>query len=302
MSDPSAPRSFVLTVVANREEGNLSKEAIDTARHLVQGQSPVVLSEKEAVDISCCLPAENAISPETIRATLAPFRVDALLTRKRGRRKAVFTSDMDSTVLEGETPDAIIALRGRTAELKEIVTDARAKNATFAETMRRRIPLMANTTEEELQTILDGLKRADHIKEVVRTMKKNGALTALISGGFDWFTDRVAQEIGFDYAFANRLEWETGKLKGSLFEPVLGPENKAESLLQLCKERGVQTSAALAVGDGNNDIAMLSTAGLGVAWYADPKVKAVISTQINFTTMRTLLFAQGYPASEFVSE
>ncbi|KMQ94551.1 phosphoserine phosphatase [Lasius niger] len=218
----------MLTVVANREEGNLSQEAIDTARHLVQGEEPIVLSGNEAVDIPCCLPAENAVSPQTIRATLAQFRVDALLTRKRGRRKAVLTCDMDSTVLEGETPDAIIALRGRTDELKEVIAEARAKGETFAETMRRRIPLMAGTTEKELQNILDGLKRSPHIKTVVRTMKANGAVTALISGGFDWFTDRVAKEIGFDHAFANKLQWAEGKLAGSLFEPVLGPEDKRD--------------------------------------------------------------------------
>ncbi|QCE33801.1 phosphoserine phosphatase SerB [Acetobacteraceae bacterium] len=292
----------MLTIVANREEGNLSQEAIDTARHLVQGEEPLILSENEAVDIPCCLPAENAVSPQTIRATLAQFRVDALLTRKRGRRKAILTCDMDSTVLEGETPDAIIKLRGRTDELQEIIADARAKGETFAETMRRRIPLMAGTTEKELQSILDGLKRTPHIKELVRTMKAHGAVTALISGGFDWFTNRVAKEIGFDHAFANKLQWENGKLSGSLFEPVLGPEDKVKALLQLCEERGVQTSAALSAGDGSNDIPMLSTAGLGVAWYADPKVKALIPTQINFTSMRTLLFAQGYSASDFISE
>lgn len=302
MTDPSAPRSFILTLVGNREDGNLSKEAIETARHLVKGDAPITLSENEAVDISCTLPKENAISPDTIRATLAPFHVDAILTRKRGRRKAVFSCDMDSTVLQGETPDAIVAVRGRSDELKQILANARENGETFAETMRRRVPLMAGAVEEDLQNILDNLKRAPHIKTVVRTMKANGALTGLVTGGFHWFADKLAKEIGFDHAFANRVEFQDGKMTGKLYEPVLGPEDKVKALLELCKERGVQTSAALATGDGTNDIPMLSTAGLGIAWHADPRVKALISTQINFTSMRTLLFAQGYPASAFISE
>ncbi len=290
----------VLTLVANRRHGTLPKEAIDIARNLVKGEPPVVLSEGEAVDIFCPTPGPGDATPATIRAALAPLKVDAILTKTRGRRKAVLVSDMDSTIFDGETLDELAHFTGTGEQIAAITQRAMNGEMEFDESLRQRTIVLKGQPESLLKDVLKKLPFTDGVKELVQTMKANGARTALISGGFDWFTGEAAPMLGFDEHYGNKLEIKNGIITGELIGDILGPNAKKEHLERLCAERGVKIHASLTTGDGANDIPMLQAAGLGIAYHAKPNVRQTIDQQVNFCGMRAHIFAQGYTASDIV--
>lgn len=291
---------YVLTLVANRRHGSLPKEAIDIARNLVKGEAPVTLSEGEAVDIPCLAPEAGDPTADTIRTTLAPFKVDALLNKTRGRRKAVLISDMDSTTFAGETLDELAKRTGTGEKIAEITNRAMNGEMDFATSLRERTIVLAGQPESLLEEVLNVLNLSDGVRELVQTMKANGARTALISGGFDWFTARAAPLCGFDEHYGNDLEIKNGKITGELLGPILGPNEKKIHLERLCEERGVKLHASMTTGDGANDIPMLEAAGMGIAFHAKPNVRKTIERQVNFCGMRAHLFAQGYSASDII--
>ncbi|QDH16924.1 phosphoserine phosphatase SerB [Swingsia samuiensis] len=290
----------VLTLIINRKSGSLPSEAIDIARSLVKGSAPVILSDGEAVDIPCPTPAPGAATETTIRAALAPYKVDAVLTKTRGRRKAVLIADMDSTIVTSETLDEIAALLGFGEKVAEITRASMAGELDFDASLKKRVSLLKGQSSAVLESVWKDTKLTDGALELVRTMHKNNARTALVSGGFTWFTERVAKLCGFDEHYGNILDIKDGKITGELAGPILDPDAKLTYLQTITQERGVQLKAALTTGDGANDIPMLSHAGLGIAFHAKPKVKQLISRQVNFADLRAHLFIQGYKASDFV--
>ncbi|OUJ05240.1 phosphoserine phosphatase SerB [Gluconobacter sp. DsW_058] len=292
----------VLTLIADRKAGPLKPEAIDVARSLVKGKAPIVLSEGEAVDIPCPTPGPGAASAATIRATLAPYQVDTLLLKTRGRRKAVLVADMDSTVVTGETLDEMAAALGVGEQVATITRASMNGEIDFETSIEQRVALLAGKSASVLEDVWQNVTLTNGAKELVQTMRKHNARTALVSGGFTWFTQRVAELCGFDENHGNILEIVDGKMTGKLGGPVLGPDAKLTHLEALTTERGVQLRAALTTGDGANDIPMLASAGLGLAFHAKPNVKKVIGTQINFSGLRAHLFAQGYRAADFVTD
>lgn len=292
----------ILTLIANRRHGIMPKEAVDIARNLVHGAAPEILSEGEAVDIPCPAPEAGHANIETIRATLAPYKVDAILTKSRGRRKAVLICDMDSTTLDGETLDELARRTGTGEIVADITNRAMNGEMEFSESLRQRTIVLANQPESLLKEVLHQLKLTDGVRELVQTMKANNARTALISGGYNWFTQHIAPLCGFDENYGNTLEIKNGIITGQLLGDILGPDGKRVHLDRLCEERGVKLQASLTTGDGANDIPMLEAAGLGLAYHAKPAVRQVIKGQVNFCGMRAHLFAQGYPASAIVTE
>ena len=137
-------------------------------------------------------------------------------------------------------------------------------------------------------------------RELVATMRAHGAYAALVSGGFSFFTGRVAALCGFDMHRSNTLLDDGSALTGRVAEPILDRDTKLATLTQLAGQRGLPLSATLAVGDGANDLDMLSAAGLGVAFRAKPIVAAAAQARVDHADLRALLFAQGYRAGQFV--
>jgi phosphoserine phosphatase len=132
-------------------------------------------------------------------------------------------------------------------------------------------------------------------------MRANGAFTALVSGGFSFFTSRVASAVGFDVNRANELDIVDGKLTGGVVGPILGREAKLDALIQYRGARGLSADATLAVGDGANDLAMIEAAGLGVAYRAKPVVAAEADAGITYGDLTALLYLQGYRKADFVA-
>ena len=287
--------SHVLTLVSDPAAHSLSPATIARVRDAVQGGPPIILAPGEAADIPCpALPDAAAIA-----AAIGSAPVDAITTKARGRRKGLLIADMDSTIVTSETLDEIAAYAGLKDEIAAITRLSMNGEIDFAEALRQRVAMLKGLDLDALEQTWLRTELMPGARELVATMRANKAMTALVSGGFTFFTGRVAEVLGFDVHRANTLIHHRGRLTGNVGEPILDRDAKLAALQELAKERGLRMAATLAVGDGANDLAMLGAAGLGIAYHAKPIVAAAARAQIRHTNLRTLLFAQGYPLGAF---
>ena len=249
-----------------------------------------------ACDLLC------ASSPERVRAALegALDRVDVIVQPEAGRRKKLLVADMDSTMITVECIDELADYAGLKAEVAEVTERAMQGELDFEEALRARVALLAGLEEDAIRRCReDRVRLTPGARALVRTMRREGALTILVSGGFTAFAEPVAGEIGFERVVANVLEGEGGRLSGTVAEPIVGAEAKRLALLDALAERHLQPDQALAVGDGANDIAMLREAGLGVAYRAKPAAVEAADARVEHGDLTVLLFAQGYSRSEW---
>jgi phosphoserine phosphatase len=171
----------------------------------------------------------------------------------------------------------------------------------FATALRERVGMLAGLKLDALEKTWAQTRLTQGAAELVATMRAHNATTALVSGGFTFFTGRVAAQIGFDVHRANTLIDDGAALTGEVGEPILDRFSKLEILEELALARGLKLTATLAVGDGANDLDMLSAAGLGVAYHAKPIVAAKAKARVEHGNLRVLLFAQGYRADQFAA-
>lgn len=295
----------ILTLVANRAATTLSPHDIDLATTLACGRDVHILSPGEAVDIPCAPLSPAAV--EAIRAGLGDRPVDVLYGPAQGRRKKILVADMDSTTVANETLDDIAAhaerLRpGIGAEVAAVTRRSMNGEIDFQTSLRGRVALLRGLPASLLEEAWKDVRVNEGARALVRTMNANGAVTALVSGGFTWFTSRVAAACGFAENHANSLGVSGETLTGIAGEPILGPDAKLQHLIRLAMLVRAPLSAALTVGDGANDLPMLRAAGLGMAFHAKPVVRREIVSRVDHGSLRAALFAQGYHASEFVEE
>jgi phosphoserine phosphatase len=287
--------SYLLTLVAAIPP--LSAVLIGDVRRLVNGGPPNILSQDEAVDIAVSQRPDMA----AVGAALEDASVDAIATPAEGRRKRLLLADMDSTIVTGETLDELADFAGLKQEIAAITRRSMNGEIDFAEALRRRVAMLRGLSLEALERTWARVRLTPGARELVATMRANGAVTALVSGGFTYFTERVAALAGFDAHFANRLLDDGEALTGEVGEPILDRDAKLGALRALAREHGLDLSQTLAVGDGANDLAMLHEAGLGVAFHAKPIVAADARARVDHGSLRALLFAQGYRAGEIVT-
>ncbi len=288
----------IVTLVAARAATTLQPGTIAQVRNAVKGGTPLVLSPGEAVDIPC----PSAPDIAAVRAALAGEAVDALAVHSRGRRKGLLIADMDSTIVTGETLDELAALAGFGEQVAAITRRSMNGEVDFADALRERVALLRGLKLEALERAWQGVRLTEGAQTLVATMRAHNATTALVSGGFTFFTSRVAALCGFDVHRANTLVDDGAALTGAVGEPVLDRDAKLAALQELAEARGLKLAATLAVGDGANDLAMIMAAGLGVAYHAKPVVAAAARHRLDHAGLRGLLFAQGYPASAFTPD
>lgn len=287
----------ILTVVAQREANSLTPAILNQIRNAVRGAPPVVLSPGEAADIPLSAPLDLI----ALRDAIGGHKIDAIVTKARGRRKALLVADMDSTIIEGETLDELAVFAGLGEQIAAITARAMNGELDFKAALRERVAMLKGLNLDALEKTLLQLRVTQGAQELVATMRSKGALTALISGGFSFFTGRFAAQLGFDVHRSNILLDDGAALTGQVAEPILDRDSKRAALIELAAQRGVKLHATLAVGDGANDLDMLNAAGLGVAFHAKPIVAREARAKVDHADLRALLFAQGYPASAFVS-
>ena len=288
--------SHILTLVVDRASSSLTGAIIARVRYAIQGGVPVPLSPGEAVDIPCAGPPDMA----AVAAALAGAAVDAIATRARGRRKGLLLADMDSTIVTTETLDEIAAFAGLKDRIAAITARAMNGELDFAEALRERVGMLRGLSLDALEKTWGATVLMPGARELVATMRAHNATTALVSGGFSFFTTRVSEAVGFQVQRSNVLLDDGRVLTGKVAEPILGRDAKLTALHELAAARGLKLAATLAVGDGANDLPMILEAGLGVAFHAKPVVAAQARAQVRHATLRALLFAQGYRAEEIV--
>ena len=285
----------VLTLVAARDATTLSAADIEAARDAVCGGTPVVLSPAEAVDI----PTGDTPDLAAVRAALGERPIDAIAVPRRGRRKGLLVADMDSTIVTGETLDELADFAGLKDSIAAITRAAMNGELNFADALRERVAMLKGLKLDALDKTWARVRMTPGARELVRTMAANNAVTALVSGGFTWFTSRVAAQLGFDIHRANVLLDDGAALTGMVAQPIVDRDTKVTMLRQLAGDRKLRMAATLAVGDGANDLAMITAAGLGVAFHAKPVVAQQARVRVDHADLRALLFAQGYRAEEF---
>lgn len=301
---PEDVESLVLTVAAAGPDG-LDEQVVSTiAGNLPAAGVPCWLEPGVACDIPLAAPAldrDGDMLQAEVRAVLGNRPVDIALQPASGRRKRLLIADMDSTIVVGETLDELAAHAGLKDRIAAITERAMRGELAFEAALRERVAMLRGLSDTALAQTYARLEPMPGAAALIATMKAHGAFTALVSGGFSYFTARVRDRLGFDMDSANELEIVDGKLTGRAVEPIRGRDAKQQTLTALCEQRNLTTAAALAVGDGANDLGMIGAAGMGVAFHAKPAVRAAARFRVDHGDLTTLLYFQGYRREEIVA-
>ena len=292
----------VVTLITDPARPALDGALLDRARAVLPDpEAPRWLAPGIAADIAFAADARDtrALAAE-LRAALDGAPLDIALQPGAGRRKRLLVADMESTIIGQECLDELAEAVGLRAHIAAITERAMRGEIDFEPALRERVGLLKDLPREALQRVMDERVRPNPgARTLVRTMRAHGAFTALVSGGFTFFTEQVARALGFDSHQANTLVFDRDRLAGTVHEPILGREAKLAALERLARDLGISLSESLAVGDGANDLAMLRRAGLGVAYHAKPKVAAEAAVRIDHGDLTALLYLQGYAREEF---
>ncbi len=295
--------SHVATLISSPAAPAVGSAALTRAAEALYRAEPAVdLATGVAADLHFVPDAAIAAVEARLRAALQDLPVDIVVQEREGRRKRLFVADMDSTMIEQECIDELADFVGARAHVAALTERAMRGEIAFEPALRERVALLEGLPETVVEEVVrDRITLTPGGTALVRTMKANGALTVLISGGFTAFTQRVAQLIGFDETHANVLECRDGRLTGKVREPILGREAKRAALARRRADLSLERSQTLAVGDGANDLDMLAEAGLGVAFHAKPAVAAAARMRVDHGDLTALLYAQGYAVTDFAS-
>jgi len=291
---------YVLTLIGNRR-GILGPAELDAARaSLPDAAAPDWLNEGQAADIAFASEGSVAEIEKNLRGILSGVGIDLVVQREDQRRKKLLVADMDSTIIQQECIDELADEMGLKPKISAITERAMRGEIAFEPALRERVALLKGLPLAALEKVYhERIKEMPGGRLLTATMRHHGGTCALVSGGFTFFTERVAQAVGFNMNRANILLMEEGKLTGEVNEPILGKEAKLESLLALREELQLEPHETMAVGDGANDLAMIQAAGLGVAFHAKPVVAEAAHARIDHNDLTALLYLQGYKVSEF---
>ena len=274
------------------------------ARNLPAARAPVWLDPGFALDIPFSSPSESdrRVVAAALRVALGGARIDVVVQQAAGRRKRMLLADMDSTMIGEECVDELAELIGQKTRVAAITERAMRGEVEFASALRERVALLAGLPASAVDEVMaKRITLTPGGRTLVQTMRRHGAYTCLVSGGFTVFTARIAALIGFDENRGNRLVIsDDGRFAGTVAEPVLGRDAKLETLIELRRKLGLARTDTLVVGDGANDLKMIGDAGLGVAFRAKPLVAAAAAARIDYGDLTALLYVQGYRREEFV--
>jgi phosphoserine phosphatase len=246
----------------------------------------------------------SGADPERLRTVLAEeasrqgvdVAVQSADLLRRGMRLIVM--DVDSTLIQGEVIEMLAAHAGCEEEVARVTEAAMRGDLDFTESLVARVDLLAGLDAHALDQVYDDLVLAPGARTTVRTLKRLGYRFALVSGGFSQITDRLAADLGIDFSAANELEIVDGKLTGRVVGEIIDRAGKARALHRFAAEAGVPDAATIAIGDGANDLDMLSAAGLGIAFNAKPLVQQAAHTSVNVPYLDTVMYLLGISREE----
>jgi phosphoserine phosphatase len=296
---------LVLTLVAPPDAGALSLNLREVFASVgARGKESRKLDAGDGAATDVILEADDlAAVRAALEAPLADQQLDWCLQPLEGRKKKLLIADMDSTIINVECIDELADFAGLKAEVSAITERAMRGELDFETALRERVAMLKGLPVVDLQRVYDErIQLNPGARTMVRTMAANGARCVLVSGGFTFFTSRVAQAALFHAHRGNTLGEAEGVLTGTVGDPILGREAKLAALKEEATAKQLPLSATLAIGDGANDLAMIEAAGLGVAYRAKPIVAAQADARVHHTDLTTLLYFQGYSADAFVTD
>jgi len=232
---------------------------------------------------------------EALWHVAAEHAIDVAMQREGlGRRaKRLVVLDVDSTLVQGEIIDRMAEVAGVGDAVAAITDRAMAGEIDFESALRERVAALAGLNEGALDIIAREIELTPGARTFVRTLKRLGYTVAAVSGGFDFFVERLQEVLGLDHVYANELEIRDGKLTGRIVGTVIDRASKADVLRQVAAAKGIPLEQTVAVGDGANDVDMLAAAGLGIAFNARPVVREAADTALNVPYLDAVLFLLG---------
>ena len=306
----------IVTLLSRRIRGEeIARLSEVVARHglsidkITRLSGRVSLDAADATDKACVelsvrgeFPDPEAARREFL-ALAASLGVDIACQRdsmfRRNRRLVAF--DMDSTLIEAEVIDELARHAGVGTEVAAITERAMRGEIDFAQSFRKRVALLEGLDEGVLEEVAQALRLTEGAEKLLAALRRMGLRTAIISGGFGYFGRKVQQRLGIDYVFANELDIEDGRVTGRVRGPVVDGARKAELLRELAQREGISLEQVIAVGDGANDLPMLSIAGLGIAFRAKPIVKASAQHAISTLGLDGILYLLGISDRELAT-
>ena len=293
--------SLVATLICHPAIPALDSTIVEGARAALPPNEAHWLSDGVAADFFFESTDDIQALGDRLRLARGDLPIDVVVQPRATRRKKLFLADMDSTMIGQECIDELADFAGLKAHVAAITERAMRGEIEFEPALRERVALLKGLAVGVVDEVLASrITLTSGARELVQTMRANGAYTCLVSGGFTLFSGKVAELIGFQENRANELLLEDGKLTGLVAEPILGRAAKLATLEDLRESFDVDGIDTLVVGDGANDLAMIESAGLGVAYHAKPAVAAAAAVRIDHGDLTALLYAQGYKRSEFV--
>lgn len=295
----------VLTLIANPARAALDDTTVSAVRRALDAagaecEAPFWLAPGEALDLAFAdLPAAEAEA--LARQAVDGLPIDVIAQRTYRRKKKLLIADMDSTIVQGETLDDLAEFAGIKDRIAAITQRAMQGELDFAAALRERVAMLKGLDESCLEKTMAAIELTPGAAALIATMRANGAVTALISGGFSYFTDRVRVRVGFDSSLGNRLDIRDGKLTGEVTPPIVDKETKLNMLIDTAGQLGLGMSDTMAVGDGANDVPMLEAAGTGIAFHAHPVARRAARARLDFADLTGALYVQGYHRDEFAA-
>lgn len=291
IADPGrAPLDASLVAAFERKFGG-------QCRWLAKGEAAEMLLEgRDRTEV-------QTMATEILADSGDPSLVDLAVLPSGDRRKRLLISDMDSTMITVECIDELADFAGVKSDVAAITRRAMNGELDFAGALAERVALLEGLPSDVVDEVYaERVRPMPGARILVQTMRRIGAVTALVSGGFVSFAGRVANDLGFETVVANRLEIASGRLTGRVLPPITNAETKLSTLRQLMRSHHLQPDETLALGDGANDRPMIMAAGLGVAFRPHPILAEASDAIIQVGDLTAVLYLQGVPRSEFFVE
>ena len=258
----------------------------------------------ERVDIlgSCGVQFQVQAATTADELYLERFKnIDINFITEDERRVHLLASDMDGTILEEECIDEIADLVGKGSEVRSITAQAMQEGLNFEEALQKRLALLKGT---ELKVLEHCLSKKINIRPgasvLFKTFKKHFGKTAILSGGFTYFADHIQKKLGADFSFANVLEYKEGRLTGKALGTIVNAEKKLELMKQLIARQGKNSSKVVAIGDGNNDIRMISESGVGISFKGSDHLNFSAKHVLKNSDISAILYLLGLREEQFV--
>lgn len=293
--------SLIATLICHPARPALNAKIANAAQNCVGATEISWLAETCALDLSLPQGMAQAEAFLRLQKLIGTRPIDFAIQDSANRRKKALIADMDSTMIDQECIDELAAELDLKQKVAAITARAMNGEIEFEPALRERVALLEGLSASIVNEVIKNrITLASGAKTLLATMKAAGAHTALVSGGFTLFTEKIATLLGFDENQANILEVKNDKFTGRVVEPILGRQAKVDALERIAAKHRLMVDEFIAVGDGANDLGMIARAGSGVALHAKPAVAAQAQFRIDHGDLTALLYLQGYSQSEFV--